>query len=142
MIMKVPFRPKYLLLMLVMIVMVFVQGCAHERVKSDTFIPVPQGLPSDTLAIVVFTSDGRVELKDAKGDMLPRCQICTPELEKKYGDSCKQAPPKAQICGSLPPMQVREMINLNVLHLKGSDCWFSWPLGNWIYWWPEGCTPK
>lgn len=145
MIMKTPFkpnRPKYLLLVLVAVATVLTQGCHYERHKPDTPKPVPKGLPSDTQAIVAITSDGRMELRDAEGGPLPKCQICTPELEKRYGDSCKDVPAEAQVCGSLPPMQVRKMINLNILHLKGSDCWFGWPEGNWIQWWPTGCTPR
>lgn len=119
----------------------FGKALESGKKRVNTPLSIPEGLPSDTQAIVAITSDGRLELRGARGEPLPECYICTPALEKKYGDTCKQAPDKAQICGALPVMQVREMINLNILHLKGSDCWFSWPSGNRLNWWPAGCTP-
>jgi len=116
-------------------------GLPTEQTKPDAPMLVPRGLPADTQAIVAIKSDGSLELRDTNGDRLPECRLCTPALEKKYGDNCKKAPDSARICGTLPAMQVREMINLNILHLKGSDCWFSWPGNNVLNWWPAGCDP-
>ncbi len=142
MIMNITNRQKYLMLVLIVVSIILIQGCAHKQVRSEVPKPVPNGLPENTQAIVAITSDGSFELRDPDGRPLPECAICTSELEKKYGDACKQAPAEAHVCGSLPPMQVREMTNINILHLKGSDCWFSWPQNNRLHWWPSGCTPK
>lgn len=139
---KTSFKPKHLLLALVSIMAIFTQGCVFKHTKPDASIPVPPGLPANTQAIVAITSDGRFELRDPTGRPLPKCRICTPELEKEYGKNCKKAAPDAKVCGKLPAMQVRELITLPVLHLKGSDCWFSWPEGNTMQWWPPGCTPN
>ncbi len=139
--MKTSFRLKYSWFVLAVLVIALIQGCAYKQVKTDSLIPIPSGLPADTQAIVAITADGSLELRDANGQPLPECRLCTPALEKKYGNDCKKAPSSAQICGALPAMQVREMINLNILHLKGSNCWFSWPGNNTLNWWPAGCDP-
>ena len=135
-------RLKIVLLVLAISMTALILGCSDKRSVAETSMPVPNGLPEDTQAIVAITADGSFEFRDLQGKPLPNCGICTPELEKKYGETCKNAPDEAGVCGALPPMQVREMTNLNVLHLKGSDCWFSWPQNNRLYWWPQGCTPK
>ncbi len=141
MIMKASFRQKFLWLVSIVLVMVLAQGCAYEQAKPDLLVAIPSGLPADTQAIVAITLDGRLELRDVTGNPLPECRLCTPQLEGKYGKDCKKAPKGARICGTLPAMQVREMINLNILHLKGSNCWFSWPRNNVLNWWPAGCDP-
>jgi len=142
---KTFYRPKHFLLAFVAIMTILTQGCALKYTKPDAAgagIPVPPNLPANTQAIVAITADGRLELRDPTGKPLPKCNICIPALEKKYGENCRQAPLSAKICGKLPAMQVRELITLPILHLKGSDCWFSWPEGNTMQWWPPGCTPN
>jgi len=139
--MKTSFKPKYLWLVLILLTVTLAQGCAYQQTKPAPLIAIPPGLPSDTQAIVAIRSDGSLELRDTNGDRLSECRLCTPALEKKYGDNCKKAPDSARVCGTLPAMQVRELININVLHLKGSDCWFSWPGNNVLNWWPAGCNP-
>jgi len=51
---------------------------------------VPQDAVAQTAGLRV-TPDGKFQLLSADGKPLPRCQLCTGELEQRYGKGCLKA---------------------------------------------------
>ncbi|MEO8038092.1 MAG: hypothetical protein ABI794_04940 [Betaproteobacteria bacterium] len=78
-----------------------VGGCAVAQQKPDTGTGEP--MPTDTsksayrpskdaVAVIEITDAGSLRFfNSGTGEPLPSCQLCTPELEKKYGPACTRA---------------------------------------------------
>ncbi len=56
-------------------------GCTDSQEK---------GVRHDPIARVTVNSDGRFQLLDADGKMLPRCQLCNEKLQEKFGKGCEK----------------------------------------------------
>lgn len=83
--------------------------------------PQPTGVitvPESTAVVIAVDKDNKpLTILDSKGAPLPHCELCTPELETKYGPKCAQAP-KDTICESLTGATVHDIRSVTVLHSR------------------------
>jgi hypothetical protein len=80
-------------------------------------------LPAGTEMVLTVDKEGKVTLLDAKGATVPKCQFCTPELEKKHGAQCKDAPSTAGICPGLSGVAVQEVSNVTFVSTHKNPCY-------------------
>lgn len=114
------------------------QGCAGQRTTKDTAtIEIPQS----TAMVVLFSATGEISFRDRLGKVLPPCEFCDEDLEKKYGRDCRDAKlcnedleqkfgPGCEnsdeyinICPGSLTTQVQELTSIGLLRHKGSGCY-------------------
>ncbi len=97
--------------------------------------------PNKGAIALVFDENGQPTVVNKEGQIVPACQICTPELEHKYGPQCAKARkvsenPAANANSKMPaatgdgPLICNKLIGTNVQAVKpvtvlkhtGSDC--------------------
>lgn len=95
--------------------------------------------PSNGMAAIVFNEKGQPIVVTREGKVVPPCQICSPELEKRYGPKCAkarqietsssegktstQADPSAPlICTKLMNTNVTDVKPISAIRHTGSDC--------------------
>lgn len=92
---------------------------------SKSSFPLPEG----TKAVITIGPNLELNFLDANGKPLPRCMICTEELESKYGPKCEKSP--EPICKSLLGVNVRNVEGITALKTTGSPACISIPLNGW-----------
>ena len=88
--------------------------------------------PNNGAVAIVLDEKGQATVVDKEGQVVQPCQICTPELERRYGPQCakaKQLNEKTeaasttpQICTKLMGTNVQGVKPISVLRHTGSEC--------------------
>ncbi len=114
------------------------QGCAGTPTTKQA---LKESIQKDTALIMLFSATGEVTFLDRDGNILPACEFCDVELERKWGPGCKEAPlcteelekefgpgcEEAQgkyinICPGTIRTQVQDLTSIGLLRHKGSGC--------------------
>lgn len=98
-------------------------------------------LPADTQMVLAIGKDGSVAVLDAKGKPVPKCQLCTRELETKFGEHCAKATAKdgLGLCGGLVGVSVQDVENITLVRSRKNPlctCRVSGGIGFCV---PAGC---
>ena len=99
-------------------------------------------LPDKTQMVLVVGLDGNVTVLDAKGNPAPKCQLCTQELESKYGPYCKDAQAKDNICAGLTGVTVQNVNNITLISSHKNPYCLCRVVGGSAYCLPVGCNSK
>ncbi len=86
-------------------------------------------------------STSPIVVLDSEGNVLEGCRTCTPDLEEKYGEGCRNKPDNSGICGLLKPAVPIEGGAIPFYHARASSCWYVYPQSNRLIGVPYGCTP-
>jgi hypothetical protein len=104
-------------------------GAQTEAGKAQTEKIIRQ---NDGVAAIVFNEKGQPVVVNREGQLVPTCQICTPELERKFGPQCAKAGKASEatgkqgestlICNKLNNTNVLGVEPISVLRHTGSEC--------------------
>jgi len=88
-------------------------------------------LPQDTNVVIALTKYGKVLVLDNEGKEIPACQLCTVELEKRFGAKCDGAEKEnIRICKSLTGGIVEGINSAVMLESRSSPgCQTIWIAG-------------
>ncbi len=88
--------------------------------------------PNNGAVAIVLDEKGQAIVVNKEGRLIQPCQVCTPELERRYGPQCtkaRQSSDKAgansgtpQICSKLIGTNVQGIKPISVLRHTGSQC--------------------
>ncbi len=86
--------------------------------------------PHNGKTALVFDDKGKLTLVNNQGQVIPKCTICSEELEKKWGEKCKDAPKQSDkrpkdgplICDKLMHTDIKAVTPITVLKHTGSEC--------------------
>ncbi len=89
--------------------------------------------PNNGTAAIVFNEKGDAIVVNKEGQVVQPCQVCTPELERRYGPQCSKAPKTTEmstatdkqtpaICNKLVGTTVQGVKPISVLRHTGSEC--------------------
>lgn len=124
-------------LLVIILAILFSTGVIGSVNKPSGKLDFPKDWKKDVKLALIITNDRGVFLIDKDGVPAKSCNTCTSKREKKWGDGCKKAPKKANICGPLKSVIPRETITIQSGY--GSDCWFAYPSGGRLIGYPSGC---
>ena len=99
-------------------------------------------LPADTQMVLTIGKDGNVAVLDAKGKPVPKCQLCTQEMEKQYGPYCQKATAKAEICAGLTSVTVQDVKSATILSTHKNPLCTCGVIGGFAYCLPIGCSTR
>jgi hypothetical protein len=101
--------------------------------------------PNNGAVALIINEQGRIVVVDREGKTLPSCQVCTPELERRYGPKCVKAKKVSElalldgrereeaikeadaqnaplICDKLMSTNVQDVEPISVVRHTGSQC--------------------
>lgn len=81
------------------------------------------GLPPGTEMVLAVGKDGSITVLDAKAAQIPKCTLCTPDLEKKLGAQCKDAPASTKVCPGLSGVSVQNVSEVTFLGTHKNPCY-------------------
>jgi hypothetical protein len=99
-------------------------------------------LPADTQMVLAIGKDGSVAVLDAKGKPVPKCQLCTRELEKQFGPHCKDATAKVKegLCGGLTGVSVQDVETITLVSSRKNPLCTCRVSGGIAFCLPVGCN--
>lgn len=102
--------------------------CTNSNTKQETCtIEIPK-----QTRLVSFFDGENVIFFDKLGNQLKPCQLCTVELEKRYGANCQKADERSNICKGLTSTTIRDVVNVSFIKSTGSECNNASSEGNFV----------
>ena len=109
------------------------QACSGESAVRPT-------LPEKSQMNLVVGADGKLTVLDAKGAPVPKCRLCSREMEEKYGQFCTKAPADAGICAGLTGVTVQSIQPVTFIDTHKNPLCRCSVIGGDAYCVPTGCN--
>lgn len=99
-------------------------------------------LPAKTQMVLAVGQDGNIIVLDANGKPVPKCQLCTQEMEKQFGQHCEKASAKAGICAGLTGVTMQDVSTITILGTHKNPYCKCPVFGGSAYCIPVGCSAR
>jgi hypothetical protein len=90
-------------------------GCAYSQQNPQQ---MSLTIPGNTRMIILVNSEAEVSVVDVNGRTIPTCQLCTEDLEKRYGLQCKNTPAEIRICQSLTGATLSKVNSIEIFRSR------------------------
>ncbi|MCI0563860.1 MAG: hypothetical protein MN733_35755 [Nitrososphaera sp.] len=119
---KLTTAPRAPLLNTALVLLTFVLSACTER--------VPPSPIANANLVIALTEEEEFLVLDRDGTPLSKCELCSDDLERKYGKNCGEAP-RGLICKGLAGGTVTKVDSFFIFRSKGSYCITVYENGKW-----------
>jgi hypothetical protein len=96
-------------------------------------------LPPNSKLGIVIGEDSNLTVYDREGNRAVACNLCSAEMEQKFGPYCEKAPPDANLCDAVTTATVQDVDSVVIMKSHKNPHCVTIKVGGSYYSYPSPC---